>query len=417
MTSSFTCEPLPSRPAGVARPRAGAKSAVACCLLLAACTPPSQHDHAASIAPVQGAAVENTWQATPTALAAAAPLEPEEKPSGGARTTAADKVRQLAAGIASELAERCPLRDPGDQASFDACRKAMFDGSKIRSSLGTFTLWGRQNKDPEKLLKETNLTQFGPDVLTGMYLPLFMFTGKSSISYSAKERLYRVELGARFRNRLQPGQFPYPFWHEDEKWKTYEDANAILLWVDPRQSVVRVAQFTAQGTLTPSAPNTPVAHRPFDGRWMWTDAGGQQQPKVTLFDGLFRADNPHLKKLDASYRALALSLREGQCTACHVPNNPNKMKRLVLLQTPAHAAGEIKRVMAAVRRGSMPLSEFSGVEEPLAEPLKGDLLRRAAAFETVVDAAKAWEAARSGKPAPPNAPNRSDKSATSEAIR
>jgi hypothetical protein len=37
------------------------------------------------------------------------------------------------------------------------------------------------------------------------------------------------------------------------------------------------------------------------------------------------------------------------CSNCHVPDNPEKMKRLVLLQTPAHEAAEIRRVMAEVR--------------------------------------------------------------------
>jgi hypothetical protein len=163
---------------------------------------------------------------------------------------------------------------------------------------------------------------------------------------------------------------------------------------------VKVAQFTARGSLEAPGASEPVAKRQFDGKWMWTDAKGALQPKVTLFDGLFRSDNPHLPKLDAAYRDLALALREGQCMACHVPSNPSKMNRLVLLQTPAHAAAEIKRVMSTVRRGTMPLDEVSGVEEPLAAPLKGKLLERAAAFERVVDAAKAWETAR-GMAAPP----------------
>ena len=40
------------------------------------------------------------------------------------------------------------------------------------------------------------------------------------------------------------------------------------------------------------------------------------------------------------------------------------MKRLVLMQTPVHAAGEIKRIMRAVREDKMPLDE--------AGPLQGD---------------------------------------------
>jgi hypothetical protein len=369
--------------------RLGASRTALACLLVASCTPSAEHE-AASLGPMPAAVTADSRRTSGLATSATPSDSPGTSLPAAHRATSRDRVQQLAASIAGELAERCPVADPADQAAFESCRKAMFHGSTVRASLAAFTIWGRQNKDPARPLKETNLTQFAPDVLTGMYLPLFMFTGRQAVTYSATERLYRIELGVRFRNRLKPGQFPYPFWHEDEKWRTYENANAILLWVDPAKLVVRAAQFTPRGSLEPSPVGAGV-QRAFDGKWMWTDASGHQQPKVTLFDGLFRPDNPYLPKLDAAYRQLALSLREGQCMACHVPSNPYKTKRLVLLQTPAHAAAEIQRVMASVRRGSMPLDETSGVEEPLAEKLKGPLLERAAAFEKAVVAAKAWE--------------------------
>jgi len=335
--------------------------------------------------PVPSAAAVDAARAKPrpAALATQATSTPE----------AAAKVNQLAAGIAADLAERCPISDPADQNAFNACRNSLHGASKIRASLADFTLWGRQHSEPEKPLRDTNLTQFGPDVLTGMYLPLFMYRGNSSTSFNERENLYRVELGVRMRNRLAPGQFPYPFWHEEAKWATYENANAIILWVDPKKMNVRTVQFTPRGTLEPASDNTHVAQAAFDGKWMWTDADGKQQPKVTLFDGLFRAENPHIQKLDASYRELALTLREGQCMSCHVPNNPNKMKKLVLLQTPAHAAAEIKRVMETVRKGSMPLEETTGLPDPLKGARKDELLKRAKAFEKIIDEAKAWEAA------------------------
>src|SRR5688572_25391921 len=126
---------------------------------------------------------------------------------------------------------------------------------------------------------------------------------------------------------------------------------------------------------------------------MWTDEAGRTQPQVTLFDGLFRADNPHLPKLDASYRTLALRMRDAQCDSCHVPNNPESMKRLVLLQTPAHAAGEIHRLMKAVREDKMPLDDV-GIEQPLDAKLKKALLESGGTFEAAVQAAKDWEAKR-----------------------
>jgi hypothetical protein len=222
-----------------------------------------------------------------------------------------------------------------------------------------------------------------------MYVPLFMFNGKHTVEYVESEQLYVVRLETAFRNRLQPGQFPYPFWHVDDKWNTYQAANGLLLWIDPKSIKVRVAQFTDRAATPPISVSSPLQHS-FEGKWLWTDAAGQVQPQVTLFDGLFRPDNPYLKKMDGAYRKLAISLREGQCDSCHTPENKHDMKRLVLLQTPAHAAGEIKRIMKAVRRDSMPLDE-TGIEQPLEGPVKAALLKNASAFEALVDAAKDWE--------------------------
>ena len=80
----------------------------------------------------------------------------------------------------------------------------------------------------------------------------------------------------------------------------------------------------------------------------------------------------------------------GGCNNCHTPDNPEKMKRLVLLQTPAHAAAEIKRVMAAVRDNRMPRDEI-GIEKELDAETKTLLLKYGATFESTVNAAYAWE--------------------------
>jgi hypothetical protein len=97
---------------------------------------------------------------------------------------------------------------------------------------------------------------------------------------------------------------------------------------------------------------------------MWMDREGRIQPRVTLFDGLFDPDNPYLAKLDFTYRTLALRMRDAQCENCHLPHNPMPMRRLVLMHTPAHAAGEIARLMKAVREDRMPLDD-AGIEQPL----------------------------------------------------
>ena len=299
------------------------------------------------------------------------------------------KAARLAAQLAAELARACPVVDPADMAAHNNCREGLFFGSSLKGSLADFVLWGRQ-RNTSMALKETPLTQFGPDVVTNMYLPLFMFNGRHSVEYVEAEGLYRIRLQTAFRNRLPPGNYAYPFWHEAEKWSTYQNANEVLLWWDPARDRIRVLQFTALGTQAPLLPVTPVAHA-FDGKWLWTDAQGRTQPKVSVFDGLFEPTNPHLGRVEATYKALALRLREGQCNDCHVPNNPDKSKRLVLLQTPAHAAGEIKRLMRSLRSDRMPRDSI-GIERPLDPLAKAALLEDGAAFDSALDDARRWEA-------------------------
>lgn len=302
-----------------------------------------------------------------------------------------EQVELMASEVALELQRVCPPASPSDQAAFDRCRRSLFGDSALRRSLAPRLLWGRRHQDSGAALKDTNLTQFAPDVIAGLYLSLFMFSGEHSVEYVQRERMYLIRLQAGFRNRLPPGQFPYPFWHDEAKWGVYQATNSVLLWVDPKTAKIVIGQFTERGDGSAVVSTQPIRPK-FDGNWMWMDRDGRIQPRVTLFDGLFRQDNPYLPKLDFTYRTLALRMRDAQCDNCHMPHNPWPMRRLVLMHTPAHAAGEIARLMKAVREDRMPLDD-AGIEQPLEPALKRALLESGSAFEALVKAAKDWEAA------------------------
>src|SRR6478735_9604178 len=267
-----------------------------------------------------------------------------------------EQIETMASRVALDLQAVCPPASPADQTAFDRCRHSLFGDSVLRRNLAPRLLWGRRNQDAGAALKDTNLTQFAPDVLTGLYFSLFMYSGEHTFEYVERERLYLIRLRAAFRNLLPPGQFPYPFWHQEAKWGVYQAANSVLLWVNPKTAKIVIGQFTERGSNDPVVSTQPIWPT-FDGNWMWMDNEGRIQPRVTLFDGLFRQDNPYLQKLDFTCRTLALRMRDAQCDNCHVPNNPWKMRRLVLLHTPAHAAGEISRLMTAVREDRMPLDD------------------------------------------------------------
>ena len=65
-------------------------------------------------------------------------------------------------------------------------------------------------------------------------------------------------------------------------------------------------------------------------------------------------------------------------------------KRLVLMQTPVHAAGEIKRMMRSVREDKMPLDEL-GLHKEMDPGVKAALLKYGAIFDALVDSARDWE--------------------------
>jgi hypothetical protein len=221
--------------------------------------------------------------------------------------------------------------------------------------------------------------------MSGLYMPMFMFTGEYEIGFDPTERLYRARVPALFRNALDPGQYPYPFWHDAKKWADYQAANELTFWIDPAKVKVVIMQFSARGRPDPKLTSVPYTRPTFDGKWMWMDAKGQSQPQPTLFVGLMRSTNPYLGQLDSTFRELAGELRKGSCHECHSPDNYTGMKRLVLMQTPAHAAGEIKRIMRAVREEKMPLDD-AGLYKEMDPAIKATLLKQGAAFELVVDA-------------------------------
>ena len=307
-------------------------------------------------------------------------------------------VEKMAAEIATELSAACPFTAPNKTSAFEGCKQNLLASkSVIRTYLPPFVLWGRI-VDPKLTLKDTHLTQFGPDVFLSLYLPLFMFDGKHDISFDKAQRLHRIDYSAAFRNRLAPGQYPYPFWHLENKWGIYQGANTLTVWVDAQSktgSKIKAMQFSTFGkpnvgqpALVPTPEFTPEQRA-----WLWTDSDGKTQPMVTLFDSLYSAHNPHLKALDTTYRNLALDLRAGDCMGCHVPNNPDKMKRLVLLQTPVHAQDEIGRLIKSVSSDRMPIDEI-GTEKALDSDVKARLLKNARAFESAIANARAWEATK-----------------------
>lgn len=293
--------------------------------------------------------------------------------------------------LAKTLASACPLADPGDQAAFDRCSDALRRSPLLSELLAPYVTWG--GGDGTATLKSLKLTDFNAEVYRSVYLSLFMFNGEYRLEFNATDGMPVARLQATFRNRLMPGLYPYPFWHQAEKWIGYEKTNEIVVYLNPSRERAVAFLRSAAGADDARIALRPVPVRPFDGKWMWTASDGTEQPMVTLFDGYFSRDNPQLEAVERAYKDFALSMRDADCLRCHVPSNPNHSRRLILMQTPLHAAGEIERALEDVRKDRMPREDWDE-PKPLPAEQKRVFLVKGEAFSHALAQARAWEAKR-----------------------
>jgi hypothetical protein len=196
------------------------------------------------------------WKSVSTAAKPQAAAERPVVRKAATVATIDPKVQQVATEIAGELSARCSFASPGDQAAFDDCRKAIGGGSNVRARMAGTALWGYETAEAGKPLKDMTLAALTGEALAGSYLPLFMFSGQNAVTYSDADKLYRVELGARLRNRLAAGQIPAAFTQDDMAWSAYQGTTAVVMWIDPRTLDVRAALPTTQTSfkMAPSAP-------------------------------------------------------------------------------------------------------------------------------------------------------------------
>lgn len=323
-----------------------------------------------------------------TALAATL-LAWSTAPAQAARTQ--DELRQIAAKLAAELSLACPhVPMPArDTTAFQTCVTTLSQSTEF--PLGNTVLWGGDQLD--KPIKNRHLTRFNADVFRSTYMPFLTFTGRYSIDRDEKEKLDIIRVEAYFRNALPAGDYPYPFWHSSAKWDAYETMNRLSFYLNDAGKITVVTRGAA-GSDANRGQYARIAPAPFvKDQWTWTDTHGQQQPRIMLFASRYQTSNPHMAKLDETYRTFAMTMREGSCVACHNPTNPPGARQLILLQTPLHAAGEIERVIKSVRGESMPLDDV-GLPADMDPAKRTAILRSAEAFRDAIVVADKWEASR-----------------------
>lgn len=335
--------------------------------------------------PAPPAAVEPATAAKPKPLVLAKPVE-----------------AILAEQLARQIIAASPLADPSDVAARDAAAEKLGRCSDLFKAARGRILWGgfhpEQGYDPANYrLIETSrddlfqLTQFDPEVWARLYLSTFMFPGEFEVR--SEGRFTVLELKARFRSSLGDGEYPYPFWHSPNKWTAYVNVESVLLVFEPGRLVAAMRK-------SPDPLSLNLIKKPWDGKWVWKDAQGVEQPRVTLFKYQFSADNPHVPALEQAYRDLANQFRANECMMCHEPDNRGRINDLLLLNYPNQSLIARRTLVAVLEDNQMPpgnslAGEETGIHDEAARKLLLDLAR---AFEATADEAFAYERAHA-KPA------------------
>ncbi len=254
---------------------------------------------------------------------------------------------QFAEKLAQTLVTACPMADAADEAARHQCAAALTDATLLRDTMNAPFLWGQQ-QEAGVIELETHTTRFDPRVFRRMYLSLYAFPPTHEVETDAQGRtLLRVQ--PRFRNRLDMGSYPYPFWHRAGKWTSYQQATDLVFIIKQGRLLGALRSFEVDAT------REMVAHE-WSGQWSWK-RGDTVMPFVTLYGYLFSKTNPHVGALDAAYRVMEQELRSQNCLACHSPDNAVAMAQLELFSYPNQALSGRHRIVKALEQKTMPIAD------------------------------------------------------------
>jgi hypothetical protein len=279
--------------------------------------------------------------------------------------------------LASAMASACPDASPSDEAARNACADALTELAELRDAIADPVLWGGQPADMplDRVLEDAHLTDLNPRVWRRMYLSTFMFSSTGvTVEQAGKYRVMRIPV--RFRNELDAGDYPYPFWHSEKKWRAYETSLEVLIFFDGDR-IVGGSRSSVQDQMRPHHDRT------WDGAWTWDDGA---QPKNALYQNMFSTMNPQTARLENAYRALEDTMRSQNCTSCHDPANSSMMHHLELLNYPNQALSGRHEVVRQLEGNAMPPGV--GVADQIT---RLDLIRLARDFATAGDDALSFD--------------------------
>lgn len=263
----------------------------------------------------------------------------------GVDSPAAESDDVIASKVATALVTACPMAPPSDEEARARCSLMLSADKYLGAVMQEPFLWGGQKAGTSYHLEESSTNRFNVYVWRRMYLSLIMFTGEIRVERTA-DGLTVAHLPAYFRNELEAGSYPYPFWHSQKKWDSYQYAKEVLLVIQGGKwrGAMRTAE---QDTSRPSVQHT------WSGQWHWRE-GDAEMPYVSLYSYLLSAKNPHTSRLDSAYRALSDGLRAESCFMCHSPDNHANLTQLEFFNYPNQALYSRNSIIGDLQANVMP---------------------------------------------------------------
>jgi hypothetical protein len=293
---------------------------------------------------------------------------------------------QIALQIGRGIAQACPLVSPADEDARAVCAAKLTDFALLRDTMAEPFLWGGQRPGKGYRLSDSDTTRFNALVFRRMYLSLLMFTGE--VRTESAGNFTVIHLPFQFRNQLDPGSYPYPFWHSKAKWDSWQLSPDLVLVMEDGKLT---GALRSSDRPDEQQRRERYVERSWSGQWHWSK-DGQDMPYVSLYTYLFSPGNPHVKELDAAYRALESEMRSTSCLVCHSPDNFAKASQLEFFNYPNQALyARHSIVMHLVDNTMPPKNDFGltvGIED---DAERQELLRLAQEFERLGDEALSFE--------------------------
>jgi hypothetical protein len=304
--------------------------------------------------------------------------------NNGNGNASGESDQTIATRIVSALTESCPMASADDENARAECGAKLSADKWLGGVMNEPFLWGGQKAGADFHPENSNMNRFNVFVWRRMYLSLLMFPGAVSIEQTP-DGLTVAHVAYQFRNQLDMGSYPYPFWHSKKKWDSYQLAPEILV-------LVKDGKWIGAMRASEQDPTRPQVAHTWSGQWQW-ERGSEVMPYVSLYKYLLSPENPHAARLDAAYRDLSDGMRTHACMMCHSPDNYAGSAQLEFFAYPNQALFSRNSIITRLEKNTMPPANNTlGLPYGIAdEGERQELLTAAREFKAAGDAALAFE--------------------------